>query len=152
MTTPVIKPLNAKARRRLIDEARLAAKAAYAPYSNFHVGAAVQTASGAVFRGANIENASFGLTICAERVALATAKMASEQIVAIAVACVDAPDNSPLALRSPCGACRQWIQELAADAEILIAGPEGTHQVFHIADLLPFAFTLHKSVVGEGAQ
>src|SRR5580704_11134647 len=93
-------PLNPEARRELIDSARLAAKAAYAPYSHFHVGAAVQTASGAVFRGANIENASYGLTLCAERVALAAAKMATaDPIVAIAIACVDAQNDSALALR-----------------------------------------------------
>lgn len=143
MTTEAIERLDLAARRRLIEEARDAARRAYAPYSQFHVGAAVQTSSGEVFRGANVENASFGLTLCAERTALALARMSSDDpIIGVAVACVDAPDDAPLALRTPCGACRQWIQELAPDAEIIIVGKDNAEHVFRIEDLLPAAFSL----------
>ena len=129
-------------RNRLIQEAELAAHQAYAPYSRFHVGAAVLVASGKIYRGANIENASYGLTICAERVALAAAKVAGEeQIVAIALACVDAPPGAPLEQKLPCGACLQWIQELAPDAHIFVSGEQRT---FRLPDLLPHAFTLVK--------
>jgi cytidine deaminase len=130
----------AEHRTRLSDEAVSAAGQAYAPYSKFHVGAAVLGGSGAIYRGANIENASYGLGICAERVALANARMAGEQnIAAIAIACVSAASDSPLNERMPCGACRQWIQELAPDAEIFIVGEEASYS---IAQLLPHAFTL----------
>ena len=125
----------------LIKAAVAAAANAYAPYSKFRVGAAVRTATGTLYQGSNVENASYGLCTCAERVALASAYAAGERnIVAIAVACVDAPKDSPLTLRVPCGACRQWIQELAANAEIAILGEE---QTFVIEDFLPMAFTLN---------
>ncbi len=98
------------------------------------------SSSGIVYKGANIENACYGLGTCAERVALATAYAAGERdIRAIAVACVDAPRNSPLEHRVPCGACRQWIQELAPTADIVILGED---RLFTIADFLPLAFTL----------
>ena len=141
MTKKPLKTHSAAERRtRLSDEAVSAADQAYAPYSKFHVGAAVLGASGAIYRGANIENASYGLGICAERVALASARMAGEQnIAAIAIACVSAANDSPLNGKMPCGACRQWIQELAPDAEIFIVGEA---QSYSIAQLLPHGFTL----------
>jgi len=127
-------------RTRLSDEAILAAEHAYAPYSKFKVGAVVLGSSGEIYRGANIENASYGLGVCAERVALANARMAGEKhIAAIAIACVSAASDSPLNERMPCGACRQWIQELAPDARIYIAGEEGSYS---ITELLPQAFKL----------
>jgi len=126
--------------RALLDEARQAAERAYAPYSNFRVGAAVLGGRGAIYRGVNIENASYGLGICAERVALSTAWAAGERnIAAVAVACIDAPPDASLAQRMPCGACRQWLQELAPDAEILILGEERS---FRVGELLPMAFAL----------
>jgi cytidine deaminase len=132
--------LDATIFNKLLDEAKAAALCAYAPYSNFRVGAAVLGQSGAIYRGANVENASLGLGTCAERVALASAIADGERnLVAIAVACVDAPEGSPLAQRVPCGACRQWIQELAPDAEILILGESRS---LRISDLLPMAFSL----------
>lgn len=125
---------------RLLAEACLAAEQAYAPYSKFRVGAAVLTAGGTVYRGANIENASFGLSLCAERVALAAAYAAGERaIVAIAVACVDAPQDAPLAQRMPCGACRQWMLELAPDAEVYVLGGK---RAFGVAELLPMGFRI----------
>jgi len=127
-------------RQRLLREAELSAQQAYAPYSRFRVGAAVLAASGKIYRGANIENASYGLSTCAERVALAAAKVAGEvRLVALAVACVDAPADAPLAHKLPCGACRQWLQELAPDAHIFVSGEARS---FRLPDLLPQAFTL----------
>jgi len=134
------KTLGTTIAKRLLDAARSAARQAYAPYSNFRVGAAVLGSDGAIYKGANIENASLGLGTCAERVALATTIVGGERnLVAIAIACVDAPEDSPLAQRMPCGACRQWIQELAPDAEIFILGE---NRSFRINDLLPMAFSL----------
>lgn len=102
---------------RLIAAARDVRERAYAPYSNFPVGAAVLCADGRVLAGCNIENASFGLTICAERVALFTAVAAGcPRIEAIAIA---GPGAGPL---SPCGACRQVMVELSPDAEVLMVG------------------------------
>jgi cytidine deaminase len=126
--------------KKLLDEARAAALCAYAPYSKFRVGAAVLGSNGRIYKGVNVENASLGLGTCAERVALASAIADGEStIVAMAVACVDAPAGSPLAQRMPCGACRQWIQELAPEAEIFILGE---NRSFRIHDLLPVAFSL----------
>jgi cytidine deaminase len=125
---------------KLETEAKAAALNAYAPYSKFRVGASVATASGKIFTGCNIENASFGLTICAERVALSAAVLAGERkIIAICVACIDAPPATAIENRSPCGACRQWIQELAPEAKIIIAG---VSKAFKIKDFLPRAFKL----------
>lgn len=127
-------------RDKLLAEAACAAEQAYAPYSGFRVGAAVLGAKGVIYRGANIENASLGLGTCAERVALASACTAGERnILAIAVACVDAPQGAPLEQRMPCGACRQWIQELAPHAAIFIPGAERS---FTIKELMPLAFSL----------
>ena len=92
----------------LIRSASAARKQAYAPYSGFAVGAAVQCKSGAVFVGSNVENISYGLTICAERIAIASAVAAGErEFVAIAVV---ADTSEPIV---PCGACRQFLAEFA---------------------------------------
>ena len=124
----------------LLRDAVQAAANAYAPYSHFRVGAAVLTASGQVFTGCNVENASYGLALCAERTALANAVSHGErEFVALALACIDATPGHQSSETMPCGACRQWIQELAPNAEILVAGVEGT---FRIEDLLPHAFRL----------
>ncbi|SKC69589.1 cytidine deaminase [Paraburkholderia hospita] len=134
--------LSTRQRRTLLSAARAAAKKAYAKYSNFNVGAAVLMSSGEIFTGANIENASYGLLICAERVALARATVEAkkrDEIVAIAIACGERPSGGPLAQRVPCGACRQWIQELAPAAEILLAGESKS---YHIKDFLPHPFSL----------
>lgn len=105
-----------------------------ATYSDFPVGAAVLCADGRVFEGCNIENASFGLTICAERVALFSAVAAGcRQIDAIAIA---GPGAEPL---SPCGACRQVMLELAGEAEVIMAG-ETERRTRSVQDLLPDAF------------
>jgi cytidine deaminase len=124
---------------RLIALAREAASRAYVPYSKFRVGAAVE-AAGQTFVGCNVENASYGLTVCAERVALFTAVAAGHQrIERLAVTCVDASPDLGESGRMPCGACRQVMAELMGlDGEVLVDGA----RTFRVADLLPGAFTL----------
>lgn len=121
----------------LLAAAREAAATAYAPYSNFPVGAAALMPDGTVVRGANVENASFGLTICAERVAVAAAAAAGQRAVrAVAVA---APRHLGT---TPCGACRQVLNEFVpADGDLIIVleGEAGPVQV-PLADLLPRSF------------
>ena len=124
---------------RLRAAAGVAATRAHAPYSKFRVGAAVWTASGAIVPGCNIENASYGLTMCAERVALGAALAMGERPLAIALACPDAPPGAGEAFLSPCGACRQVMVELLpADAEAWIEGLG----LRGIAAWLPHAFRL----------
>ena len=123
----------------LLARARQAAEQAHCPYSNFHVGAAVRCTDGTVVSGCNVENASFGLTICAERVALFSCVAQGLKPLELAVSCVDALDDAPPTSRMPCGACRQVMQELLpAGAGIHIDGV-GTKQ---LAELLPDAFSL----------
>lgn len=128
--------------RALAETARRAGARAYCPYSRFRVGAAV-LADGRVFEGANVENASYGLTICAERVAAFAAIAAgSRRFEALAVACLDAPNGSPAPFLMPCGACRQVLAEFCpADMPILVDGVG----VFRLDELLPWAFRLGPS-------
>ena len=123
----------------LLLAARAASLAAYCPYSKFRVGAAIW-AGGRTFAGANVENASYGLTVCAERVAAFAAVLAgATRFEAIAVACADAPEGSDPALSMPCGACRQVLAEFAgADTPVVVDGVG----VFPLGDLLPHAFRL----------
>ena len=123
----------------LLLQARRAAERAYAPYSSFRVGAAV-AAGGETFLGCNVENASYGLTVCAERVAMFTAVASGHRrIDRLAVSCPDAAPGLGDDGRMPCGACRQVMVELLApDAEILVDGVGA----FALADLLPRAFRL----------
>ncbi len=112
---------------------------AYAPYSHFRVGAVVVGQRGS-YAGANIENASYGLSLCAERAALTVALAAGERVFrALAVACIDAMPGGPPGSLMPCGACRQWISELAPDAAIVVAQLDSQ---FSIQELLPSAFRL----------
>lgn len=125
--------------RELMQGARSVAKMAYAPYSKFRVGAAVLGRSGIYF-GTNVENASSGLSLCAERSALASAVAAGDRAIrAIAVACIDADPAGGAASFMPCGACRQWIAELAPGASILLVGQD---RDYTIEELLPQAFRL----------
>ena len=125
-------------RRRLVAAARAVRKRAHAPYSKFTVGAAVLDERGRVHVGCNVENASYGLTVCAERHAVAAAVAAgARRVRAVAVA----SGATPPAL--PCGACRQVLAELGdADTEILIAGPRGAPERTTLGALLPRAFSL----------
>ena len=128
--------------RELLAVAAKAAARAYAPYSKFHVGAAVLTEKG-IFTGANIENASTNLGICAERVAIAHARMnGCTSIIGIAVNCINAQGNdqgcADARLTMPCGACRQWMAELAPDAWLVV---NGSDKVYTMPELLPEPFT-----------
>lgn len=130
------------AQTELLEAARRAAARAYAPYSGFRVGAAV-SARGRIFTGANVENASYPLTMCAEQAALAAAVTAGERAIdGVAVYCLDAAtDRSgsiPAHAAAPCGACRQWLAELAPDAWVVTNGRPTPYKV---AELLPDAFS-----------
>jgi len=126
-------------REELLAHARTAALRAHCPYSHFRVGAAL-LAGGKLYTGVNIEISSYGLSLCAERSALAAAiSDGAGPITQIAVACIDTPPDAPLHERTPCGACRQWLADLAPDATIYI---DSVPQNFSIADLLPHAFSL----------
>lgn len=126
-------------REELLRLAREVARNAHCPYSHFHVGAAL-IADGTIFTGANVEISSFGLTLCAERAALAAAMSSGARTVTqVAVACIDVAVGVPLSDRTPCGACRQWLADLAPHAVIYIDGDE---RDFTASDLLPYAFGL----------
>jgi cytidine deaminase len=120
----------------LIAAARQARQNAYAPYSGFAVGAALRTRSGRVFTGSNVENVSYGLTICAERVAVAKAVSEGERdLEAMAVVSEGAV--------TPCGACRQVLAEFNPDLRVILADAEeveGHHREFCLSELLPEAF------------
>ena len=121
----------------LAAAAKDASARAYCPYSHFAVGAAVRARDGALFAGCNVENASFGLTVCAERNAIFTAVGAgARDLVALVVY---TPTPSPV---TPCGACRQVLSEFAPGADVICvcAGPK--RLAFKAADLLPNVFTL----------
>ncbi|NJL53672.1 MAG: cytidine deaminase [Hydrococcus sp. SU_1_0] len=124
---------------KLIEVATQGMDRAYAPYSQFKVGAAVLTSTGEIFPGCNVENASYGLSVCAERNAIANAIIASQNdtmtIKAIAVA------NSQNVPCSPCGACRQVIWEFGRNAQVIFRGTQGW-QTSTIKDLLPVGFSL----------
>ncbi len=121
-------------RRDLIRQASEARGQAYAPYSEFAVGAALLGESGRVYPGCNIENVSFGLTVCAERVALFKAVSEGERRFR-AVAVVTATGVTP------CGACRQVLSEFAPDLEVLVAREGASdYQVHYLPDLLPHSF------------
>jgi cytidine deaminase len=135
-----MKKTNAAEQQRpmLMRTARAAMKKAYAPYSKFHVGAAVLTKDGKVFPGCNVENASYGMTNCAERTAIfsAVAQLGPKlEVTAVAVA------NDHGVPCSPCGACRQVIYEFGPDAIVFFQGAEGEKQA-HITELLPEGFRL----------
>ena len=123
----------------LLAAAREAAEQAHCPYSNFHVGAAVRCTDGTVVSGCNVENASYGLTICAERVALFNCVAQGLQPLELAVSCVDAQENAPLPSRMPCGACRQVMQELMPNDAIVHIDGIGERR---IEQLLPDGFSL----------
>jgi cytidine deaminase len=118
----------------LISAARSAQARAYAPYSNFRVGAALESIDGEVFTGCNVENASYGLTICAERAAITAAVGAGARRFrrAVVVSDVDPP-------AAPCGACRQVLAEFGLDLPIEAVGSRRSIR-WRLADLLPSAF------------
>ncbi len=125
--------------QELVAKAREAAKSAHCPYSNFHVGAALETESGEIITGCNIENASFGLTICAERVAIFKAIEGGHKIKSIAVSCADALESKDNNGKMPCGACRQVMAEFMDMSSAVYVDTVGA---FNLEDLLPHGFVL----------
>jgi cytidine deaminase len=124
--------------RPLVKAACEARLNSYSPYSTFRVGAALLTRNGAIVRGTNVENASIGLSICAERSAVCSAVAAGETgFTAIAI-CADGAEPT-----MPCGACRQFLREFGPDLTVLVAGDQGTQGPvleFSIEELIPHAF------------
>ena len=119
----------------LAEAARTAQAQAYAPYSRYRVGAALEAEDGRVFTGCNVENASYGLTVCAERNAVAAAVVAGARRFRRVVV---ATDSDPPG--SPSGACRQMLAEFGSDLEIVSIGPARTLR-WRLDELLPAAFT-----------
>jgi len=122
--------------KRLIEMAIEAREDAYTPYSDFKVGAAVLTDDGKVFTGCNIENASYGATICAERTALVKAiSNGHRNFTALAVV------GKKGSYTYPCGICRQFIIEFGKHIKIIVAKVPENYKIFEIEELLPFGFT-----------
>jgi cytidine deaminase len=121
--------------QELIETAQKARLQSVAPFSGFLVGAAVKTDSGKVYTGCNVESASYGLTVCAERVAIWKALSEGERHFTELAVVADTETLTP-----PCGTCRQIIWEFARNATIVFANLEGQSEVFHMTELLPRAF------------
>ncbi|QEN06145.1 cytidine deaminase [Thiospirochaeta perfilievii] len=122
----------------IVNKAIQARERAYTPYSNFKVGAALIDNNGNTHIGANIENGSYGLTNCAERTAIFTAK--TQGMESISVIAIVADTTGPV---SPCGACRQVISEFANDDSVIILGNlKGDYKILDIDELLPYRFKL----------
>lgn len=123
--------------KELVESALSVLDRSYSVYSKYKVAAAVEMDDGSVYNGVNIENASYGLTICAEQSAIANAitNGGSRKINKIAIV---NPDSYPF----PCGACRQFISEFTKDAKIIVAMNTGDYKVYNIKDLLPASFSL----------
>jgi cytidine deaminase len=121
--------------KELIESAKQVREKAFAPFSNFQVGAAVRTKSGKVFTGCNIESASYGLTVCAERVAIWKAVSEGEKEFTNLAVVVDTQDLTP-----PCGACRQIIWEFCGDVPVTFANLKGDVETVQMKELLPRAF------------
>ena len=122
----------------LLQQAKEVSKNAYAPYSKFLVGACAVFESGKTYTGCNVENASYGLSLCAERNTLSTAIAQGEKSKLIAIA-IYSP-NMPACV--PCGACRQWLNEFAPDAQVILETANGEVQTYLVKELLPYAFNL----------
>jgi cytidine deaminase len=119
----------------LIEAARAARLHAHAPFSRFLVGAALLGADGRVFTGCNVENATYGLTVCAERVAVFKAVSEGCRCFTRIAVVADTNDATP-----PCGACRQILWEFGGDLEVILANLTGVKAVYRMRDLLPYPF------------
>ena len=119
----------------LIEAAKQARENAHAPYSNFRVGAALRSTSGRIFGGCNVENATYGLTMCAERVAIFKAISEGERGFSAIAVITDTEAPTP-----PCGACRQLIWEFCGDIPVSMANLAGKSEVMQMRELLPRAF------------
>ena len=129
MTTPD------ETRRLLLDAARAARQHAHAPFSHFQVGAALLTADGRVITGCNVENATYGLTICAERVAMFKAISEGHRRFTQVAVVADTEEPTP-----PCGACRQILWEFGGDLEVILANLRTEKGRHRLSDLLPLPF------------
>lgn len=125
----------------LLNIAKEASKNAYCPYSNFPVGACVLHENGNMYSGCNIENASYGLALCAERNAISTSIAAGEKTKIIKIA-IFSPKSKKC---FPCGACRQWMQEFerGQNIQIILEGDNGEICTYGINEILPYSFKLN---------
>ncbi len=124
---------------QLVEAARAVKDRAYAPYSDFHVGAALRGTDGRVFTGCNVENASYPVTVCAERVALGAAVAAGSREFDRIVVATDAESPTP-----PCGMCRQALSEFGLELIVLSVGQDDTRSQWRLAELLPAHFELNR--------
>jgi cytidine deaminase len=122
---------------KLVAEALKARKVAIAPFSDFHVGAAVETEDGKIYIGCNIESASYSLTVCAERVAIWKALSEGERRFKRLAIAADTETLTP-----PCGTCRQIIWEFCRDAQIILVNLRGDREMMQMRELLPRAFDI----------
>jgi cytidine deaminase len=120
---------------RLVEAAKDVRERAYAPFSNFKVGASVETEDGKIYTGCNVESASFGLTVCAERVAIWKAVSEGQMKFKQVAVVVDTEELTP-----PCGVCRQIIWEFCGDVPVTLANLHGQSETVQMRDLLPRAF------------
>jgi len=128
----------------LVAAARRAREHAVCSYSGFAVGAALETKEGAVFGGCNVENGTYGLTVCAERVAIWKALSEGVREFRAVAVVTGAPEPTP-----PCGACRQILWEFAGDIEVVSSTLEGRTKRFHLHELLPEPFEFDKDMSGN---
>ena len=125
-----------RSEKELIDAARAVRENSYAPYSNFRVGAAVETEDGeSIYTGCNVESASYGLTVCAERVAIWKGISRGEKKFGRIAVVVDTEELTP-----PCGVCRQIIWEFCGDVPVILSNLKGKTETIQMSELLPRAF------------
>ncbi len=131
----------------LLEAAISARNNSHAPFSRFHVGAAVRGGSGTIYTGSNIESSSYGLTICAERLALCIAIHSGErEITEVAVVC--STQEAP----GPCGACRQFMVDFAPGATVLMSNLQGDRRTASVAELMPWGFGPTELAAAERAD
>lgn len=128
----------------LLGEAKEAKGSAYAPYSGFSVGAAILADDGRVFRGSNVENGSYGLTLCAERSAVSAMIAAGGRCPEAVAISGDSGKPCP-----PCGACRQVLAEFNPEMTVVLENGKGSFLVFSLKDLLPMSFSLEKTSIDK---